>query len=51
MNNDDDLFMKLYLALKTSEPFKDDDSLTLESFSEIYPKLNYENFIKGQNVF
>lgn len=37
--------------MKNSEPFKEDQSLTLQSFSDIYGKIKYEHFASGEIVF
>ena len=37
--------------MKKSEPFKEDESLTLQSFSDIYSKIKYEHFASGEIVF
>jgi len=43
--------LRLFNAIKKSEPFKYDEGLTFETFREIYPKVKYESFLKGQTVF
>lgn len=35
----------------TSEPFKQDSALNMDSFSDIYPKIKYEHFAEGETVF
>ena len=37
--------------MKKSEPFKEDESLTLQSFSDLYGKIKYEHFALGEIVF
>ena len=48
---DDERKEKIYFAMKKSEPFKEDESLTMQSFSDIYSKIKYEHFASGEIVF
>lgn len=43
--------IRIFNSIKKSEPFKYDEGLTLESFTDIYPKIKYESFVEGQVVF
>ena len=48
---DEERKKKIYSAIKSSEPFKDNDSITVQSFSDVYAKIKYEHFSSGEIVF